>query len=165
MRQLTKLSLFIFILFSFISCQTTDSKKLIEPSYELENQAEYRYSYNLKRLKDSTLLDYFFYFQGKLALSRRSITISRYNSENNLILEQEYEKDKEELKLVGERHLYYNGRHQLIKDIQINDGQVFMKTFLEYNDFDSVSKVSTIIKHTASTLEEAARENKKKCKI
>jgi hypothetical protein len=156
--------LLFVIIYSFISCETTRSKKLIEPNYELQNQSEYRYTYNLKGLKDSTYSDYFVYVDGRLAYINHTLTISKYNSSNKLILEQDYERDVEGMKLVGEKHLLYNNKHQLREETDISYGQMFMKRILEYNAFDSLAKMTTLIKQTAATLEEAAKADRKNVK-
>jgi hypothetical protein len=154
----------ILLILCLASCQLSSSNKLKWADYDLINQSEYHYSYNLLGLKDTTLSENSVYFNGQLAFSNRSITISKYDTSNKLILEQEFERENNELKLIGEKHLIYNQKHQLIKDIQINDGQMFMSITSEYNDFDSISKVITLIKHSAPTLEEAAKEDRKKVK-
>jgi hypothetical protein len=144
----------------FISCQNSTSNKLKMAGYELHSETRNRYTYNLKGLKDTTLLDYFFFVKGQLGYSRQSISISRYDSSNNLILEQEYEGDNGKLKLVGERHLLYNRKHKLIKDTQIDDGEIMMATILEYNDFDSLSKTFFVLLHHEKTLEEELNRSK-----
>jgi hypothetical protein len=164
MQYLRNRLLLPFILYSFISCQTTDSKKLIEPDYQLESQSEYRYSYNLNGLIDSTFSDHFVYLNGRLAYINHTFTISKYNSSNNLILEQDYEREEEGVKLVGEKQLKYNDKLQLIEEIDISNGQMFMKRILEYNAFDSLAKMTTLIKRMAGTLEEAAKADRKNVK-
>ena len=152
---------YLLIGFFFISCHNSNSTKLKVSSYQLNTETRNNYSYNLEGLKDTTLLDYFFFFKGQLAYSRRSITVSRYDAKNKLILEQEYERESGGLKLIGERHLLYNRKHQLIKDTQIDYGQILMVTIREYNDFDSLSKIVLVLPHAEKTLEKVANGDRK----
>ena len=147
------------------SCiNSTKSNQLGFQKYELTKRVESRYTYNSKGLIDTTFDEIYSYFDGQLALYLNNVTLSRYDTNNNLVLEQEYEKKENELELAGERHLEYNKKHQLKRDTQIEGGDIFTVSILEYTDFDSLSRRIFVMKRQPATLEEFSKEDKKNIK-
>lgn len=159
--------LIVLLIFSSCKGQTggTDSKNKKEEIWEITNKTIKIHTYSKFGLLDTSFITEYFYNSGLEVDKKKSITIRKYDNNNNLILERTYSLSSNGQKKIvrelifefdkfnnaismhvksegidnGEKSIKeYNKQKQLIKDIQV---------FRKFNSYSEDIDIDTIAKH------------------